>query len=608
MATVRLNRKKREALPSCMCRMGLLLLLLFMLIPLPASGREPTPPVEQCTTCHKEEGRFSPTHPLALLGCTGCHNGNPLGETKAEAHAKMDTHPGGLANLENTCGRSQCHTDLIKPVRNSIMNTLDGMIELTRSALGAPPRDDRHKPLGERLAQNGVDSYLRKMCVSCHLGTKQQNHTFNFADRGGGCNACHLQRHVEGASANQVSRSVAKTDKEKQVRTGIHPTLTLVISNKRCFGCHSRSGRISLNYVGLAEIQHTDRAPPKGSAQIYDGRLVQRRVSDLHAKAGLSCIDCHTGTGLMGHGERVQYQQAQVDIGCDDCHASKLREAEMTTLPWKQLARPLLHGWQTPDLKRGRLVVTAKRGSPLYNLYRQKNGTRMLRSKVQPGEVVVPVRKAGPHHDLAGHDRLTCQACHAAWAPQCDGCHISYDGKGKQYDHLLQKVTPGRWIEKSWSVRSDPPALGVRADGKISPFVPGMSLVLEPPRGGEALRRVMYSRIAPHTTQAKSRTCESCHSNESAMGVIVGEAVAPWDSGLKLPLGWVEKDAQVPAPGLHPGDRSFDQGERERIRLVGRCLACHPGQTPWYTGFGKAITAIGSEKNHLKKFQGKQPK
>ena len=62
----------------------------------------------------------------------------------------------------------------------------------------------------------------------------------NFLDpvnqfRDGGCVACNLE----------YPQKSEKID---------HPRLTVEVDNRRCFGCHSRSGRISLNYLGLAEV------------------------------------------------------------------------------------------------------------------------------------------------------------------------------------------------------------------------------------------------------------------------------------------------------------------------------------------------------------------
>jgi hypothetical protein len=64
-------------------------------------------------------------------------------------------------------------------------------------------------------------------------------------------------------------------------------------------------------------------------------------------------------------------------------------------------------------------------------------------------------------HELKGHESLSYDSCHASWASQCYGCHIEYDPQETQWDHLKQKRTPGRWIEKRRAVEFGISALGV---------------------------------------------------------------------------------------------------------------------------------------------------
>ena len=116
-------------------------------------------------------------------------------------------------------------------------------------------------------------------------------------DRGRGRSACHLQAHSDPD----------------------HPTLTVRVDNDRCFGCHSRSGRISLNYVGLAETEKFEQKNSENFGRLADGRLVKKLPLDVHSKAGIACIDCHTVRGVMGSGKR---HEAQLKIQCTDCNAN----------------------------------------------------------------------------------------------------------------------------------------------------------------------------------------------------------------------------------------------------------------------------------------------
>lgn len=559
--------------------------------PLPRSLSGP-PKLEQeaCTRCHKETGHFSPFHDPAYIGCTSCHGGDGHATGKAEAHQGLEAYPGRAATAAQSCGQAGCHTRQVKLLRHSIMNTSNGVIELTRGVFGADPEAGRGLLPAQRLAQHGVDSYLRKLCVSCHLSNERRNHSQSVLDRGGGCSACHLLTH-------RAAPAMGETPAEPDVRTGEHPTLTVRVPDERCFGCHSRSSRISLNYVGIAEISGTVDPHAKVAGHLPDGRPVERRMPDLHALAGMSCTDCHTTAGVMGRGKPVTRLAQQVDVQCDDCHAPTLREKPVARLTGHELLMPGLMGWTNPDFLRGSVVVTHRYGTPLWNVF-HADGKRLLREGASGREVVIPVMKRNRAHNLKGHERLSCTACHDTWAPQCDGCHITYDAAGRQRDHLLHKDTLGRWIETRWHVRNGPPALGVGADGRIWPFVPGMNLMADLPGRATPLRSTRYTRMVPHTVQRAGRSCVSCHRSDQALGVITGEAAAPGHPDWRAPIGWVMRGTKQAAPGLRKGERSLNLAERQRVRRVGQCLACHAGTSRIYDDFRASLAAIAGQHPH----------
>jgi hypothetical protein len=575
--------------------LGALLLGLLLLAAGPAFAGE------ACGTCHREAPRFSVFHDPARIGCTACHGGNPRATERAAAHAGLEAYPGRSATAARSCGQASCHPEQVRALRHSIMSTANGMIELTRQVLGAAPEPGRGLLPAQRLAQRGVDSYLRKLCISCHLGSERRGHGQSQLDRGGGCAACHLRTHAApeamGESAPTPLPPAGAPAGTAGVQRGIHPTLTASVPDERCFGCHSRSSRVALSYVGLAEVDGPDPARPADFGQLQDGRWVRHLPPDLHSAAGLSCTDCHTAAGVMGTGRPVTRLRQQLDVRCEDCHAPTLREEPVARLTRRDLLRPGLAGWSSPDLARGRVVVTARQGSPLWNVFR-RDGRRWLREKATGRELPLPVMRPGPAHDLKGHERLTCSACHDTWAPQCDGCHIAYDPAGRQWDHLRREETPGRWIERRWGAHEDAPALGVTAAGRIAPFVPGMNLVADLPGRPRSLHSTRYARVAPHTTQRAGRDCASCHRSEAALGVIRGESAAPGDPALRVPLGWVRRDAARPAPGLRAGERSLDRAERARVRRVGDCLACHGAASRIYTDFRASLAAIAGQRPH----------
>ena len=539
---------------------------------------------EKCTVCHKEEQRFSKFHSPYVISCEMCHGGNPEAELIETAHLNLEAYPGNMKTVGKYCGQAGCHADLVPMVENSIMNTLDGMISVTRNTYKENRQEKPHLPLRHRLKNSGADQYLRKLCVSCHLGNKRKNHSQSFRDRGGGCPACHLQTFKpEKTSEKVTSRQSRITGVGK-----IHPALTIQISNDRCLGCHSRSGRISLNYRGLAEVEQVDKKRVHDFAYLYDKRLVEKKKPDLHHIAGMACIDCHTAAGLMGTGKRVKFLREQTDIQCLDCHATNLKSKKFDQPDFRESKYLALYqGRLTLSLPR-RVYTTGKMNSPLLHI-RQNGSKRLLQSKVTGKILEIPVARPEPYHSLNGHERLTCDSCHTGWAPLCYGCHVSYNPDGKQFDHLKKKKTSGRWIEKRWYIKNELPALGVTYENKITTFIPGMNLTIKKTPQAQPFDQLIFSAISAHTTQAKARSCKSCHQNDAATGIIQGQVTAPRNSAWKTSVGWIREGSKSPGMATKPGDRSLSSSEIERIRRVGRCLNCHQETESLYSDFKTSL-------------------
>ena len=251
-----------------------------------------------CVDCHEDRASgFSAAHAFAAEACVACHGGDAASTDEATAHAGLIAFPGNMDNVERACG--SCHADRVASVQGSLMNTARGMVHTTREVIdgpGAHHGDGTLATLGDSVA----DSMLRKQCASCHLGHPKTVHAVNeTTSRGGGCLACHIAAHPGDA----------------------HPALTADVSDARCFGCHSRSGRISLSYVGLAEADDTQ-------LKLADGRTVERLPPDVHRVAGMSCTDCHDADDVMGHAGSAVHQREAVSAACTDCHEPHVDDTE----------------------------------------------------------------------------------------------------------------------------------------------------------------------------------------------------------------------------------------------------------------------------------------
>jgi hypothetical protein len=538
---------------------------------------------ESCTNCHKEQFAFSRFHGPNVVSCEQCHGGNPEAVHKETAHLGLEAYPGRMKTLNKSCGQSQCHEELVPLVENSIMNTLDGMLTVTREIYEDQNPPHHNRTVAERLANKRSDQYLRKLCVSCHLGSERKNHQQSFKDRGGGCSACHLQTYATkevppGLDNNPNITGVGK----------IHPTLTIRISSDRCFGCHSRSGRISLNYLGLAETEKIDETRIKEFGYLYDNRLVEQKAADLHHTAGMSCIDCHTGTGLMGKGKRVNFLREQNDIRCNDCHAPKTPSRPVNSLTPRERKYFSLYKDKIEITAADELLVSERFGSPLYHVIQREN-KRVMLTKLTGKQLEIPLTSEQYYHTISGHERLTCDSCHTAWAPQCYGCHVDYQADKTQFDHIQRKRTPGRWVETRWHVKSESPALGVVEGEKITTFVPGMNMIVKGSSQTTPMTKQIFAATSAHTTQKKGRSCTSCHQSDEALGIITDWAAHPEHPEWKTPVGWISGNQKKPGIGTKPGDRSFNKQEIFRIKQVGQCLECHKEQDGIYQNWDASI-------------------
>jgi hypothetical protein len=268
---------------------SLLITVAFTILP-QLGGAEPVAPENTCVNCHlNRQSGFSAGHAFGASNCIVCHAGNDRAAGEQLAHVGLIAYPGELANAERACGH--CHADRVESVLRGLMHTGRGMVHKTRRLLDDNPEPDTNTDL-QSLGHTVADSMLRKQCASCHLGQPKSSHSIDATtDRGGGCLACHVNEYPDAA----------------------HPALTRRVSSGRCFGCHSRSGRISLSYAGLAEVDVSE-------SRLADGRPVSRLPADVHYISGMGCVDCHRADDVMGAAAGVLHQREAVDATCTDCH------------------------------------------------------------------------------------------------------------------------------------------------------------------------------------------------------------------------------------------------------------------------------------------------
>ncbi len=554
---------------------------------------------ESCLMCHAGMKGFSSAHNPQAIGCVSCHGGNSFSSDKDQAHQGMILIPGNLEDAKRSCGTIDCHPEIPARVDKSLMSTLSGMINVNRYVF------DEANSLSEpthvhELGQTAADNHFRDLCAACHLGNpKVQFGPVTELSRGGGCSACHLNYSEK---ALQTLHSYNLSEKKDTGLLKVHPSLSLKVSNDHCFGCHSRSGRISTSYEGWHEtsLDKEDILNESGFRILEDKRVFTFVSDDVHHRKGLDCIDCHNSYELMGDGNSYHHKEAQVKIQCKDCHFDKLPE----TVKYSSLDPESV---KITDLKKvsdasSRFVVKNKSGIVLTNVFLSENDTAFLIGK-NTGKVHALKAPAEICTKGKAHNKVSCSACHTAWAPRCIGCHNEYEPQTEGFDLYANKYTKGSWIEYAGKYLASPPTLGVEEDTlngsvihKVKTAVPGMVLTIDKStytseKGEDQfIFKRLFAPAEAHTTQAIGRSCKSCHNNSLALGYGEGKLTfnkenRKWNFQPKyqknrndhLPEdAWtgflVERTGHV---STRDNFRPFNLKEQEKMLTVGACLTCH---------------------------------
>jgi hypothetical protein len=550
---------------------------------------------EACLICHEKVTGLSAAHDPQALGCTWCHLGDPFSLDLERAHNNMILIPGNLDNASETCGTTNCHPEIVSRINKSLMTNNSGLVSIDRFIF-----EETHSPdiLSDirKIGHSAADEHLRNLCSNCHLGfEKTKTGPIDEISRGGGCNACHLN-YSEKALSQHLN--YINGDKNEKLVPQIHPALDLKISSNHCFGCHSRSGRISTNYEGWNEtlLDEKDLKDTSGYKILQDKRVYQYAGDDIHHEKGMECIDCHGSFETMGDGIVYHHEEESEKVHCEDCHF----RFPPQTINYGELDE---ESKKIFDLKKynlhNRMIAGGvKSDAILTNAYFENDKPYLIgknSGKVHPMNPPASVCvKAIPH------GRLTCSSCHSAWVPQCIGCHNEFNKNSEGYDLLRNKPVKGTWIEYVGQFIADPPSFGVRTGNKnkIEPCAPGMILTIDktgfsnPGNNDTIIFHRLYAPVSPHTTSIKGRTCKSCHNNSLALGYGRGELIfkinkakGKWTfhpefieskfDGLPEDA-WIEFLSEPKGIFSTRNDfRPFTIEEQRKILTVGACLTCH---------------------------------
>ncbi|MBV1924388.1 MAG: hypothetical protein KUG68_10220 [Flavobacteriaceae bacterium] len=551
---------------------------------------------ESCLQCHQNTKGYSKYHNPEVIGCASCHLGNVAEFEKDASHQGMILIPGNLSDAKNTCGK--CHPNELKKIENSLMTTNSGLIAVDKYIFGEADSPDYHYHI-KNLKDSPSDKHLRDLCANCHLGAEKIDFgEIGQLSRGGGCNACHLNYTED--SKNDLENYLSSDKKDLPT---FHPSTDVFMNNTHCFGCHSRSSRISTNFEGWQEtlLDEEDILGKSGYRVLDDKRVYSYKGEDVHHTKGMLCIDCHSSHEVMGDGKKYAHEEDAVSLQCSDCHFKD----KPTTIPYDSLDDEsllvFLHREYTHSDKN--ILVAKKDNHPLVNTYVDSVGKAFLIGK-ENGKLF----ELKPQPDVCSRDNahkdVACSTCHSSWAPRCIGCHNEYDATElKAFDLLDRKYTKGQWKEYVAEFSSSFPAMGVRENeegSKIEPAIPGMIMTIDKGSfsGEEKGKNVSFHRLyapnSPHTTTKEVRSCITCHANSEALGYGKGSLMYEMTSEKGT---WVftpeyennendglPEDAWVPflqntkegiVNSTRKDFRPFTVKEQQQILLVGACLQCH---------------------------------
>ncbi|WP_137223662.1 multiheme c-type cytochrome [Shewanella sp. MEBiC00475] len=568
-----------------------------------------------CMSCHNGIEQFSEVAGMADLTCVDCHNGDGIATNMKAAHTDMWANPTDLRVIDKTCG--SCHSDEVDNAKTSIHATMAGMISGTRynfasqdrnaiyatydvkalktgregtvDSLTQIPSYDPTKP--ESNTNSPGDDYLRNQCLRCHIWSDGHQRDGDY--RASGCAACHVEYSNNGTYEGG-DKAIDKTQKDRPRKH----QLTKKITVDQCQHCHNRGGRTGVSYKGMMESDgygtpYTEDGDKQGKLH---GKHYNFLEADLHYDAGMSCIDCHTKNEMHGDGYLYTKKEHALEIRCESCHGTPTTEATLKTsrdVPLNNLKRE------------GKTVTLTTKNDG------KKLDVPQLNSIELSEEGYVAMVKIASHME-----KMECSTCHAAWAPQCYGCHAKQDvgkpngdwleGTG---DDLSKQGNKGNlaknafsWSESRSYVRWETPALGINHRGKVSTFVPGCQVFLTQVDGKKSIvsnkayttvdgtSGISHNPIQPHTMSKKSRTCEECHTNPKVLGLGSGvydinrnfpDGKAPIDFELER---FVDENGKQLQSTSHEGARPFNKQEMDRISRVGSCLACHGSDEIGATG------------------------
>lgn len=563
----------------------------------------------QCRTCHSqlENG----TENMGFdLDCTWCHGGDRDATTMDEAHVQptqpvindattlpldydLDyqrfVNPSNLRIVGDVC---LCHYDQMVRVPKALMATaaghyagglyLNGVVDTKTPIYGtfAVEDTDGDVPVDEGAVASLEDlitydpggdpqdfathfaAVPGQACARCHLWSRGKGYR-GAVDKDGtyradGCVACHMVYSDEGRSESGDT----SIDHDEQGHPEVH-TITKAVPTSQCLHCHHRGARIGLSFTGRAQMPPRLPSGPgvPGTTDVrfnenYHLADTEANPPDIHHERGLACIDCHVQASIMGDGNIFGHMDQATRIECRTCHGMPDAEGAFIDNDGNPLWNADLSGPE-PVLN-SKINQSAHTVPQVLGIVDETSQAYNLRAAV-----------AMDANHLKADGGLECYACHAAWVPNCFGCHFERDETA-----MGQNLVTGLWETGKVTTNNKvfevmrPFFLGPNKEGRVAPYIVGCEPIADvtAPDGSKILDFKMpetvnsksglaLQPVQPHTVRSvgEVRQCVECHRSPPALGLGTGNyavarkhAYAAASDGIRVFDRWTNPSSPTP--------------------------------------------------------------
>jgi hypothetical protein len=275
------------------------------------------------------------------------------------------------------------------------------------------------------------------------------------------------------------------------------------------------------------------------------------------APASVACLSCHPSAGGVlsgpmatraaerafakrafgGDGERffaLSCSGCHV-AGCDDCHgATPHKGAPLKNDACTRCHKGYFVGWDYQGrapredharYQRGPVAdgepylkmlpdVHAERGMTCASCHTMRSLQEGKRAARTCRDCHPAPSRDVPEHSFSAHlEKMECEACHAAWAPQEYGTFLVRAQTSEQDEAFASLRAWGPWRKSAYLKSQGAPPLGLNQRGKVAPIRPQFVLfATDASRGFEnRLLAAEWKAFVPHTVRRGTVTCSECH-------------------------------------------------------------------------------------------------